>query len=149
MMDAKAMQRIDLSHLNLLPPHHTLHIVSSQQANSPFLPLPTSVMSGPSASSRLRELFEAALVDYNQKTGIDLTKHTLADRLQDCKSVEDVTAVLCEQAQDFKKFQEKDKVLKPLKKVLTVLYLLSSAPSIAQHVGLVRPKSLTDVQRFF
>ncbi len=124
-MDAKAMQRIDLSHLNLLPPHHTLHIVSSQQ----------------------RGLFEAALVDYNQKTGIDLTKHTLADRLQDCKSVEDVTAVLCEQAQDFKKFQEKDKVLKPLKKVLTVLYLLSSAPSIAQHVGLVRSKALTDVQR--
>src|SRR5216684_2035727 len=72
---------------------------------------------------------------------------TLADCLQDCHSVEDVTAVLREQAQDFKKFQEKDKVLKPLKRVLTVLYLLSSAPSIAQHVGLVRSKALTDVQR--
>jgi STAND-like protein len=102
-------------------------------------------MSGPSASSRLRELFEAALVDYKQQTGIDLAKHTLADRLQDCKSVEDVTAVLCEQAKDFNKFREKDKVLKPLKRVLTVLYLLSSAPGITQHFGLVRPKALTDV----
>ncbi len=85
-------------------------------------------------------------MDYKQQTGIDLAKHTLADRLQDCNSVEDVTAVLHEQAQDFKKFREKDKVLKPLKKVLTVLHLLSSAPGIAHHVGLVRPKALTDVQ---
>jgi len=86
-------------------------------------------------------------VDYKKQTGIDLAKHTLADRLQDCKSVEDVTAVLCEQAQDFNKFREKDKVLKQLKKVLTVLHLVSLAPSIAKHVGLVRPKALTDVQR--
>ena len=86
-------------------------------------------------------------MDYKQQTGIDLVKHTLADRLQDCNSVEDVTAVLRGQAQDFNKFQEKDKVLNPLQKVLTVLNLLSSAPGIAQHVGLVRPKALTDVQR--
>jgi len=104
-------------------------------------------MSAPSGSSRLRELFEAALVEYKQQTGIDLAKHTLADRLQDCNSVEDVTAVLREQAQDFKKLREKDKVLKPLKKILTVLHLLSSVPGIAQHVGLVRPKALTDMQR--
>src|SRR5258708_37387746 len=139
-------QRIDPSHLKpSTTASHTLPVISSQQTNSPFLP--TSVMSGPSASSRLRELFEATLVDYRQQTGIDLVKHTLADRLQDCNSVEDVTAVLREQAQDFKKFQERDKVLKPLKKVLTLLNLLSSAPGIAQHVGLVRPKALTDVQR--
>jgi STAND-like protein len=104
-------------------------------------------MSAPSGSSHLRELFEAALVEYKQQTGIDLAKHTLAYRLQDCNSVEDITALLREQAQDFKKFQEKDKVLKPLKKVLTVLHLLSSVPGIAQHVGLVRPKALTDMQR--
>ncbi len=65
-------------------------------------------------------------MDYKKQTGIDLAKHTLADRLQDCNSVEDVTAVLREQAQDFNKFREKDKVLKPLQKVLTVLNLLSS-----------------------
>ena len=103
-------------------------------------------MSDLSGSSRLQELFEAALVDYEKQTGIDLAKHTLADRLQDCNSVEDVATVLSEQAKDFKKFREKDKVLKPLKKVLTVLHLVSSAPSIAKHVGLVRPKALTDAQ---
>jgi hypothetical protein len=84
-------------------------------------------------------------VEYEQQTGIDLAKHPLADRLQNCNSVEDITAVFREQAQDIKKFQEKDKVLKPLKKVLTILHLLSSVPGIAQHVGLVRPKPLTDI----
>ncbi len=108
-------------------------------------------MSVPSESSRLQDLFEAALVDYKQQTGIDLAKHTLADRLQDCNSVEDVTAVLREQAQDFKKFREKDKVLKPLKNVLTILQLLSSVPPssvprIGQHLHPVRPKVLNDVQ---
>ena len=103
-------------------------------------------MSGLSGSSRLWQLFEAALVDYQQQTGTDLAKHTLADRLQDCNSVEDVATVLRKQAKDFKEFREKDKVLKPLKEVLTVLHLVSSAPGIAKHVGLVRPKALTDVQ---
>ena len=103
-------------------------------------------MSSPPGSSRLWELFGAAFVDYEKQTGIDLTKHTLADLLQDCNSVEDVATALSNQAKDFKEFREKDKVLKPLKKVLTVLHLVSSAPSIAMHVGLVRPKALNDEQ---
>ncbi len=139
-------QRIDPSHLipSTTTPSHTLPVISSQQSNPPFFP--TSVMSGPSGSSRVREPFEAALVEYEQQTGIDLTKHPLSERLQDCNSVEDITRVLREQAQDIKKLREKDKVLKPLKKILTVLHLLSSVPGIAQHVGLVRPKPLTNIQ---
>jgi hypothetical protein len=84
-------------------------------------------------------LFEAASEDSKQQTGIELAEHPLAERLQDCNSVESVTAVLREQAQDFKEFREKDKVLKPLKKVLTVLNILPSAADFAQDVGLVRP----------
>jgi hypothetical protein len=108
-------------------------------------------MSGRSGSSRLWDLHEAALVDYNQQTGIDLAKHPLADRLQDCDSVENVTAFFREQAQDSMKFQEKDKLLKPLKNVLTILHLLSSVPlsslpCTAHHVFPVRPKVLTDIQ---
>jgi hypothetical protein len=83
-------------------------------------------MSDKSGSSHLHVLFEAALEDYKQQTGIELAKHPLAERLQDCNSVDRVTAILCERAQKFKDFQEKDKVLKPLKKVLTVLHALSS-----------------------
>ena len=96
-------------------------------------------MSDQPGSLHLRVLFEAALKDYKQQTGIELVKHPLAERLQDVNSIESVTAILREQAQDFKEFREKDKVLKPLKKVLTVLHKLSSAASVAQDVGLVCP----------
>ena len=89
----------------------------------------------------MRVLFEAALEDYKHQTGIELAEHPLAGRLQDGNSVEpeSVTAILREQAQDFKEFREKDKVLKPLKRVLTVLHRLSSAANFPQDVGLVCP----------
>jgi hypothetical protein len=96
-------------------------------------------MSDQSGSSHLRVLFEAALEDYEHQTGIELAKHPLAERLQDGNSVESVTAILREQAQDFDKFREKDKILKPLKKVLSVLHGLSSAANFAQDVGMVCP----------
>jgi hypothetical protein len=96
-------------------------------------------MTDQSGSSHLRVLFEAALEDYKQQTGIELAKHPLAERLQDCNSVESVTAILREQAQDFKEFRDKDKLLKPLKKVLTVLHRLPSVADFTQDVGLVCP----------
>jgi len=92
-----------------------------------------------SSRSRVTVLFEAALEDYKQQTGIQLAEHPLAERLQYCNSVESVTATLREQAQDFKEFREKDKVMKPLKKVLTVLHGLPTAANLAQDVGLVCP----------
>jgi hypothetical protein len=91
-----------------------------------------------SDQSGLRVLFDAALKDYEQQTGIELAEHPLAERLQDSNSVNSVITILCEQAQDFKKFREKDTVLRPLKKILTVLDILSSAAHFAQDVDLVR-----------
>ena len=96
-------------------------------------------MTDQSGSSRLGVLFEAALEDYKQQTGIELEKHPLAERLQHGNNVESVITILHEQAQDFKEFRERDKVLKPLKKVLTVLNILPSAANFAQDVGFVRP----------
>jgi hypothetical protein len=96
-------------------------------------------MSNQPGSSHLRVLFEAALEDYKHQTGIELAKHPLAERLQDGNSVDSVAAILREQAQDFEKFRDKDKVLKPLKKILTVLHGLSSAANFAQDVGMVCP----------
>jgi fungal STAND N-terminal Goodbye domain len=91
------------------------------------------------ASSRLQVLFDAALRDYQTQTGIALDKHPLAEKLQNCHSVESVTDVLCEQTQAFSKFQQKDKVLKPLKNVVSVLHKLSAAAKFGQDIGLVRP----------
>ena len=116
-----------------------------QRTNAPYQSHsapPTFDVSDESGSSRLRVLFQTALDDYEKQTGIELWRHHLAERLQDCNSVEAVTAILGEQAQNLNKFREKDKVLKPLKKVLTVLHMISSVPSVAdfaQQVGLVCP----------
>ena len=91
------------------------------------------------ASSHLQVLFEVALQDYEKQTGIALVKHPLADKLQNCDSVESVTAVLQEQTQAFSGFREKDKVLKPLKKAVSVLCKLSSTSNFGRDIGLVRP----------
>jgi hypothetical protein len=102
-------------------------------------------MSDQSGSSHLRVLVEAALKDYKQQTGIELAKHPLAKRLHHFNSVESVTIILREQAQDFKKFREKDKVLKPLKRILIVLHRLSSAANFAQDM--VCPRHRQGAQR--
>jgi hypothetical protein len=96
-------------------------------------------MSDQLASSQLRVLFEAALQDYEKKTGIELAKHPLAAKLQNCDTVESVTAILHEQSEAFSGFRDKDKVLNPLKKVISVLCKISSAASFGRDIGLVSP----------
>ena len=96
-------------------------------------------MAGQSGSPHLQVLFEAALQEYESQTGIALAKHPLAEELQNCDSVESVTAVLRGQTRVFSEFQEKDKVFKPLKKAVSVLYKLSATANFGQDIGLVRP----------
>ena len=98
-------------------------------------------MSDQSGSTHLRVLFEAALHDYQKQTGIALTEHPLAAKLQNCDSVESVTTVLQEQTQAFSEFRGKDKVLKPLETVLSGLHKISGAAAadFGVAVDLVRP----------
>jgi hypothetical protein len=96
-------------------------------------------MSDQLGSSRLRVLFEAALQDYENQTGKALANHPLAEQLQSCDSVESVTAVLREQTQAFSEFRGKDKILKPLKNAVSVLYKLSAAANFGRDIGLVCP----------
>ena len=96
-------------------------------------------MSDQLGPSRSKVLFEAALKDYEKQTGIDLAKNPLVEQLQNCDSVEFITAVLTEQTQAFNEFREKDKVLKPLNKAVSVLYKLSATANFGQDIGLVRP----------
>ena len=99
----------------------------------------TFSMSDQSGSSQLRVLFEAALQDYEKQTGIALANHPLAEKLQDCHSVEAITAVLRDQTQAFSEFRGKDKVLKLLKHAVSALYKLSAASDLGHDIGLVRP----------
>jgi hypothetical protein len=105
----------------------------------------TSDMSDQSGSSRLQVLFQAAMHDYEKKTGIVLARHPLAEKLQNCDSVESVTAVFQEQTQAFSGFRAGDKVFKPLKNIVSLLHKLSSA---ADTIGLVRPCAIIQCLKF-
>jgi hypothetical protein len=100
-------------------------------------------MSDQPGSSRLQVLFEAALQDYEKQTGIALAKHPLAQKLQNCDTVESVTAVLREQAQaHISESRGKDKVMQLLKNIVSALCKLSAAADFGQAIGLVRPWAL-------
>ena len=88
--------------------------------------------------SRLRALFDAALEGYEKQTGIALAKHPLAERLQNCVSVESVADIFREQTQSFSEFRGNDKIMKLLKNSVSVLYKLTAAANFGQHIGLVR-----------
>jgi len=111
-------------------PPHPPHISSSPD------------MSDQSASSHLKVLFEAALQDYERHTGIALAKHPLAERLQECHSVETITAVFHEQTQVFNEFRGKEKVIKLLKNAVSVLYRLSACAKLGELIGVVNLKAL-------
>ena len=95
-------------------------------------------MSDLSAPSHFRVLLEDAFQKYETQTGTTLADHPLAEELQNCDSVDSVTAVFREQTEALGKIQENDKVFKPLKKVLSALHKLSSASAVD---GLVRPQA--------
>ena len=96
-------------------------------------------------SCRLRVFFEAALLDYEKQTDMALANHPVAERLQNCDSVDSITAVICEQTQGFSEFRGKDKVMKSLKSAVSVLCKLSSASDFGQGICQVCPQAPTEL----
>jgi len=93
-----------------------------------------------SQPSSFQDIFNAALHDYKNQTGISLADHTFAKQLDTCNSVDSVTAILQEQAQIFREFKEDDgKIMKSLKSSVDVLYALSNSTVLGQGIGLVNP----------
>jgi hypothetical protein len=84
-------------------------------------------------------LFEAALQDYQKQTGIVLTKHPLVNKLLNCETTVTATAALYDQIQGFSEFQEKDKVLKPLKNVVSAMCKHNMTTNFGLDISLVRP----------
>ena len=100
-------------------------------------------MSHSSSSSSFQALFNAALEDYTNKTGTKLLHHPLAKQLDKCDSVESISTLLQVQAREFREFQGEDgRIMKPLKRVVHVLYTFSISPVFGEGVGLVCPESL-------
>jgi hypothetical protein len=101
-----------------------------------------SDMADQSRSTPFRELFESALEAYEKKTGISLPKHPLAEQLQSCHSVEDITALVQDQASTFSEFKGKDRIMKSIKGTISILATLSATTSLGDVIGLVSQKGL-------
>lgn len=99
-----------------------------------------------SSSTRLQVIFEAALEGYETQTGMKLTDHPLARQLENCNSIQSITALLEEQAQSFSKFRGDDgKVMKPLKCAVHVLHRLSTSTALSEGISLVRFMDILDI----
>ena len=105
-------------------------------------------MSDHSGSSCFRVLFEAALQQYENQTEISLANHPLAEQLQNCHSVDSVIAALQEQVRAFIEFRGRDRIMKSLEGVVSVLSMLSTVANLGDSIGLVRWKALVGCPMF-
>ena len=105
---------------------------------------PIADMSQSSSSSAFQALFDAALQDYKDKTGNTLNDHPIAKQLEKCESVNSITSILQEQAQNFREFRENDgKLMKAINSSVDVLCAPSISSALNVAIGLVvRRKAL-------
>jgi len=134
-------------------PSRCLIITYSRQTDSPppqgrFF-FPVSDMSDQSGSSRLRALFKVALRDYEVTTNLTLANHPLAEQLENCHSVESVTALLQYQVQAMREFPGSGRMMKLIESTVSVLHKLSAIDTLGVAIGLVRQNMLIDVCYFF
>ena len=95
---------------------------------------------GPSTSTLrpdLTSIFNAAVVNYQRKTKIDLISHPLLPKLQSCDSPEAILAVLREQISASSQSQNvDDRLTKWVNPTVNVLYSFSTALGGDFRVGL-------------
>jgi hypothetical protein len=91
-------------------------------------------MANQSGSVSFQRVLESALLRYEKKTGVALSKHPLALQLQSCNSVEDFDKLLQDQAKDVK---QSERITKTMRTIVSILTPLSSLASLPDAVGLV------------
>ena len=96
-------------------------------------------------SSRFRALFEAALQDYEKTTNITLAKHPLAEKLQNCHTVEPIITLLQGQAREFGDFPASDRIMKSIKNTVSVLSMLVVTAVFGDAIDIVRHEALVRI----
>ena len=91
-----------------------------------------------SPSPELKSLFDAALDDFEKRSGTKFLQHQIIHKLVDCQSADSVIDVLQQEAQAFRNFRGDDgKLMTWLKRTVNVLHILSTSSILGQLVGLV------------
>jgi hypothetical protein len=101
-------------------------------------------MSLPTApSANFQSVLDAALDSYVKQTGVDITKHPSAEKLQNCHSPEDVIQLLSEGETAFKDYRDKYRnLIGHLRPVVRIVYAFSGIlgdafqPTKAMFVGI-------------
>jgi hypothetical protein len=95
-------------------------------------------------SARFQALLASALQVYEKNANITWAdgEHSLAVRLQGCHSIDDIAALLQGKAQDFNDLQQRDKIFKSIKAIVSILTPVSTVASVADSAGLVRQEVL-------
>jgi hypothetical protein len=113
----------------------------------------SSLISRPDISlSQFQDLFDAALWEYNQKTGQDITTDPLTARLLCCDTSDAVLGILQEQAHAFNQYRNGDwkvQLMRRLKPTVDILFALSTGGVFGEGIGLVRlTKSMFALRKF-
>ena len=78
------------------------------------------------SSDNFKFVFNAALADYLDKTGVDLTKDSSTEKLQNCQSADAILELLQDKANQFKDCRNGNhKLINSLKPVVQVLHTFS------------------------
>ena len=95
-------------------------------------------------SPELKSLFQAALDEFEKKSGINLVQHQIFGKLMTCESVVSVVDVLHEQTKAFRDSRGDDhgKFMKWIKRIVDILHTLSTNDVLVEGVGLVCTSSL-------
>lgn len=102
--------------------------------------------------SQFQVLFDAALCEYNQKTGKDITTDPLTAKFLSCNSSDAVLGILQEQAHAFIQYRNGDwkvQLMRRLKPTVDILFGLSTGGVFGEGIGLVRQiKSISPLLKF-
>ena len=104
-------------------------------------------MSQSLSPSTFQVLFNAALQDYEDKTGTSLIDNPFAKQLETCNSISSITTILQEQEQAFQEFRENDgELMKALNSTIDLLCAPSISSALNSAIGLlVRLKAVVEV----
>jgi len=96
------------------------------------------------SSSRFRELFDAALRDYEKTTNITLTKHPLAKQinLKNHHSIGPIIAVFQDQVQEFGDLQGCETIEKSIGNIVSVLSMIGTTIAVDEEKDVVRTMHL-------
>ena len=87
-------------------------------------------------SHNFQSIIDAALDDYTRQTGIDLTKHPSANKLQNCRSPDDVLQILSERESTFKDYRDQYRnLISRVHPIVQVVHALSAV--LGEVAGLV------------